>query len=322
MRLKFWLLLAVLLLSPNISHAVTCSLSNVSPINFASVNPLATTGPTTSMTFNYSCVKELGDVLAGINLCFNIDNSSVSGLITTRAMSSMGPPASTLNYQLYQNAGNTVVWGSQYQTGTTFPMVKLTLLNLTPVTGSLTVYARVPTPQSTPVPGGFQDSYTAATAIVTMNIGLVLPPTSCGTAIAATFPFNVTATVVKQCSVSYANNISFGSVNANQTSVTSFNTIGVICSSHTPYAIGLAPSNNNTTGSGVMKGTGSNTDTVPYQLSSTSELDGTVWGNMVQNMMTGTGTGSTVAYTVYGTVPRANYTPDSYSDTVTINVIY
>lgn len=322
MRFKLWLLMVALLLSPGISHAVTCSVSNVSPVNFASVNPLATTRTTTQMTFNYTCAKELGDVLTGINLCFNIGNSGVSGQIATRKMSSAGPPASTLNYQLYQNAGNTVVWGSQYQSGTSFPMVQLTLLNLTPVTGALTVYGQVLTPQSTAVPGIFRDSYTAATAFVTMNAGLLVPPASCGATVVTTFPFIVTATVVRQCNVSYANNVSFGSVNANQTNITSFNTLGVACSSNTPYSIGLLPSNNNTTGSGVMKGTGMNTDTVPYQLSSTSGPSGAAWGNTTQNTVAGTGTGSPIAYTVYGTVPSANYKPDTYSDTVTINVNY
>ncbi|MBB1200134.1 spore coat protein U [Enterobacteriaceae bacterium 89] len=322
MRVKLWLLLAALLLSPGISHAVTCSVSNVSTVNFASVNPLATTGPTTQMTFNYSCAKELGDVLAGIYVCFNIGNSTVSGSISPRTMSSAGPPPSTLNYQLYQDANHTNVWGSQYQSGTTFPTLSLTLLSLTPVTGSLTVYAQVPTPQSAPVPGPFQDSYTAATAFVTINIGALAPPTSCGSTVAATFPFNVTATVVKQCNVSYANNVSFGSVNASLTNVTSFNTLGVACSNNTPYSIGLIPSNSNTAGSGVMKGTGSNTDTVPYQLSSTTGPSGTAWGNTAQNTVAGTGTGSTVAYTVYGTVPSTNHIPDTYTDTVTINVTY
>lgn len=54
------------------------------------------------MTFNYSCAKELGDVLAGINLCFNIGISGVSGQVTTRNMSLSGTPARTLTYQLYQ----------------------------------------------------------------------------------------------------------------------------------------------------------------------------------------------------------------------------
>ncbi|WP_367300374.1 spore coat protein U domain-containing protein [Hafnia alvei] len=322
MRIKLWLLMGSLLLCQAASHAVTCSLSNVSTVNFSSVNPLASTGPSTSMTFNYSCTKELGDVLAGINLCFNIGNSSVSGQIATRTMSSAGPPANTLNYQLYQNAGNTIIWGSQYQPGTTFPMVQIPLLNLTPVTGSLTVYGQIPTPQLSSVPGRFQDNYTAATSIVTLNVGLLAPPTTCGNTIVATFPFNVTAMVLKQCDIIYANNISFGSVNANQINLAAFNTLGVACTNNTPYTIGLVPSNSNTAGSGIMKGTGSNIDAVPYQLRSSSGSTGTVWGNTTQNTVSGTGNGFTIPYVIYGTVPSANYIPDSYSDTVTINVTY
>lgn len=167
MRLRHLLLIAAVLFCPAISHAVTCSVSNVQPINLGSVNPLSATGATSSMTFNYTCTKELGDALAGINLCFNIGASAVSGQVTPRNMSLSGTPARTLAYQLYQDAGHTKVWGSQYQSGTTFPMVQLNLLNLTPVTGSLTVSAQIVTPQTSAVPGSYQDSYTAATALVT-----------------------------------------------------------------------------------------------------------------------------------------------------------
>lgn len=71
-----------------------------------------------------------------------------------------------------------------------------------------------------------------------------------------------------------------------------------------------------------MTGTGSNTDKVPYQLSSTPGPSGTVWGNTSLNTVTGNGTGTTTSYPVYATVPSANYTPDSYADTVTIAVTY
>lgn len=322
MRFIYALLLTGILISPGVSHAVRCSLSHVQNVNFASVNPLSTTSPTTSMSFNYSCTKELGDLLAGVNLCFNIGPSAVSGQISTRTLSSAGPPASTLNYQLYQNAGNTEVWGSQNQSGTIFPMVQLNLINLTPVTGSITVYGQVLTPQPGAVPGSFQDSYNAATAFVTQNSGLLAPPTTCGSIVAATFPFTVIATVVKRCNISYAADVNFGMVSARQTDVTAFNSLGVICTSNTPYIIGLLPSGNNTSGHGVMKGTGANTDTIPYQLSSTPGPAGTAWGNTELNSVAGVGTGSTTAYTVYGTVPDVNYTPDNYSDTVTITVTY
>lgn len=322
MRLRHLLLIAAVLFCPAISHAVTCSVSNVQPINLGSVNPLSATGATSSMTFSYTCAKELGDALAGINLCFNIGASAVSGQVTPRNMSLSGDPARTLTYQLYQGANGTNVWGSQYQTGTTFPIVQLNLLNLTPVTGSLTVSAQIVTPQTAAVPGNYQDSYTTATAFVTLNPGLLFPPTTCGDTVAARFPFTVSAAVSKQCNITSATNISFTPTKATGRNLTASNTVGVACSNNTPYTIGLQPSNGNTSGSGQMTGTGTNADKVPYQLSSTPGPSGTVWGNTALNTVAGNGTGTTTAYPVYATVPSANYTPDNYADTVTVVVTY
>lgn len=326
MRLIPLLLLAGLLLCPLASKAVTCSVSGVQNVNFSNVNPLSTTDSTTTMTFNYSCTKELLDVLSGVTLCFNIGASGVTGQIAPRRMSYAGPPASTLDYQLYQNSGYTAVWGSQYQSGSTYPFLQLNLLNLTPVTGTLTVYARLTAQQISAVPGTYQDTYTAATANVTMNIGLAAPPSSCGTTQIATFPFNVTASVPKFCNVTTASNINLGSVAFTQTNLSASNTLGVACTNNTPYTIGLVPSNNSATGSGVMKtntGNASNTDQVPYQLRSTAGSSGTPWGNTTgTNTLAGMGNGQTTNYTAWATVPGANYRPDTYADTVTVNVTY
>lgn len=326
MRLIHLVLLLGLLLCPLASKAVVCSISGVQNISFGNVNPLSSTDTNTSMTFNYSCTKELADVLAGVTICINIGASANSGQVIPRRMSYAGPPAGTLDYQLYQNASYTTVWGSQYQSGTTVPTIQLNLLNLTPVTGSVTVYAKVPALQTTVVPGSYQDTYTAATASMTMNVGLLGPPTTCGTTQGPTFPFTVLATVTKFCNVTTASNISLGSVPATQTNIAASNSIGVACTSNTPYTIGLVPSNNSTTGSGVMKtntGNASNSDQVPYQLRSTAGTSGTPWGNSTgSNTVAGTGNGQTITYNAYATVPSANYTPDTYADTVTINVTY
>ena len=75
MKLRQLLFIAALLVCPGISHAVTCSVSNVQPISFGAVDPLSSSGATTSMTFTWTCAKEVTDVLAGINLCFNIGAS-------------------------------------------------------------------------------------------------------------------------------------------------------------------------------------------------------------------------------------------------------
>jgi len=144
----------------------------------------------------------------------------------------------------------------------------------------------------------------------------------------ATANFQVQITIQKACSVTTnaASNINFGTVASTAVNTPGTSSISVICSKTTPYYIGLAPSNNTTTGAGVMSGTGSNTDKVPYQLNSVSNT-GPVWGNTatattVGNGVAGTGTGLAQSISVYATVPNANFTPDTYTDTVTVNVNY
>jgi spore coat protein U-like protein len=160
-------------------------------------------------------------------------------------------------------------------------------------------------------------------------LGLFVAPLQAqATTVSATF--QVTLTVLKVCSVTAGagSNIALGTQSATATNVLGSNTISVTCTKTTPYFIGLSPSNNSTTGAGILSGaTGGNTDTIAYKLSSTAGPSGTVWGNTatstaVGNGVAGTGSGSAQSLTVYVTVPAMNYTPDNYSDTVTVNVNY
>ncbi len=151
----------------------------------------------------------------------------------------------------------------------------------------------------------------------------------------ATATFDVKLTVLKACSVlaGATSDIDFGSQDSTATNLQNSNTISVTCSKKTPYTIGLAPSNSNTAGAGVMAAqnvapvTG-NTDTVAYQLRSAAGPTGTVWGNTntdgttVGNGISGTGNGAAQSHTVYATVPSVNVTPDAYKDTVTVTVRY
>lgn len=138
--------------------------------------------------------------------------------------------------------------------------------------------------------------------------------------------FQITITIQKACSVTAGagSNINLGTVASTAPNTSGTSNISVTCSKTTPYFIGLAPSNNNTTGAGVMSGTGTNTDKVPYQLNSVSNT-GPVWGNTatattVGNGVAGIGTGLPQPIPVYATAPSANFTPDTYTDTVTVNV--
>jgi spore coat protein U-like protein len=141
--------------------------------------------------------------------------------------------------------------------------------------------------------------------------------------------FDITMTIEATCNVAAGSgsDIALGSVPSSATNTTGNSNITVNCTSSTPYFIGLEPSNAASSGAGELSGTGGNTDTIPYQLSSTPGPSGTVWGNTatsasVGNGVAGTGNGADQTITVYATVPNANFSPDSYSDTVTVNVNY
>ncbi len=151
--------------------------------------------------------------------------------------------------------------------------------------------------------------------------------------------FKVKIQITKTCAVSTAPaDIDLGSVAAtasavNQTGSTSFK---VNCSKSTPFFIGLAPSSANggtSNGTGNMvsvANAGTNTDKVPYTLYSDAGYS-TVWGNTatatsVGNGVQGTGKGmassNALTFNVYAKATNVDFTPDSYADTVTVNVNY
>jgi spore coat protein U-like protein len=209
-------------------------------------------------------------------------------------------------------------------------MVNVTVTKGAPVNGSATLYGQVLAGQTTAQTGSYSDNYqNGDTALAIYEASGSSPPKSCAGAVQQTsyFPFNVTATVANVCAVSAGAILNFGTVASTATNLSGSNTITVACPSGTAYYVGLAPSNGNTAGAGTMKGTGSNPDQVPYQLRSAAGMNGKIWGNTatstkVGNGVAGNGNGSGQSLTVYATTPNANFRPDTYTDTVTINVNY
>ena len=322
MWLRVLILLAGICFFPMKSYAVSCTVSPTTNISFGTPNPLSTTDILTSVQPNYRCVKGL-DILSSALVCFNIAAGS-NGATDPRRMTS---GANTLNYQLYQNAGRTIVWGNLNTANFSAPSIRWTLLNLEllETSGTLTLYAKIPGGQTSVIPGSYQEMFTTGTATITIKFNPSASDTTCGTQIVGSFAFNVSATVNKQCNVSVATDVNLGPVPHTQTNTQGTTSFGTTCTNTTAYSIGLSPSNNSTTGSGVMKSksnSATNTDLVPYQLNSTAGVGGTPWGSLAPNTVAGTGTGLAVNRTVYVVAPSANYRPDDYTDTVTINVTY
>lgn len=175
-----------------------------------------------------------------------------------------------------------------------------------------------------------QSFRTIAKAGICAGAMLILTPGA--QAATATGTFDVRVQILSTCSVTAGagSTIDFGSVlsTASGTALEKSSAISVSCTKGTPYFIGLKPSDGSAAGLGEMAPlTGENPDKVPYQLRSTAGASGAIWGNTattgtVGNGVAGTGTGATQSHTVYATLASANYTADTYKDTVTVTVNY
>lgn len=164
-------------------------------------------------------------------------------------------------------------------------------------------------------------------AAAVFALGGIAFTTQAATVSPATANFQVKMTILASCAVTAgsASDIQIGAaagVDSNSGSNNGTSNINVQCSDGTPYYVGLAPSNSDTTGAGIMSGTSG--DDVPYQLRSVS-VTGPVWGNTatstdVGNGVNGTGDGTAQSIPVFAVAPSANFKPGDYTDVVTVNV--
>jgi spore coat protein U-like protein len=146
----------------------------------------------------------------------------------------------------------------------------------------------------------------------------------------ATATFNVTITILKQCTVTAPSTISLGSIGATDLITTTTNgtqTFTVTCSKTTPYTVGFASTNDLAAGSTThqMKGTAANTDVVKYNLFDvTSGASNTAALSASSSVISDTGTGAVQTKSLKAQVVSytAPVTPDVYTDTVTMSVTY
>lgn len=323
------LVLAAWLLCAGSAHAqITCSGVTLSGVNFGAVNPLASQ-TTANGTLNYTCTNASKNKTHSATICFNLGEPA-GGQTNPRLMAN---GSNKLQFQLYQDPAYTTVWGSSGFGSFRTPLV----VNIAGLpgrgtqTGSATMYGQVLAGQNTIVPGAYIDTYGSGDFLMVINdVSGDTPPGTCTTGTSSSNPvssFIVSATASAQCTVAAGiSPINLGTVAPTATNISGNTSISIACSNTTPYYIGLLPSNGNTTGAGVMSGTGGNTDKVPYQLYSDAGLT-TKWGNTatatsVGNGVKGTGTGSAQSTTVYARAASADFSADTYTDTVTVTVNY
>ena len=119
--------------------------------------------------------------------------------------------------------------------------------------------------------------------------------------------FNVLITINAFCAITSPTDLNFGSSNLLNANVDQTFTFNVQCTNTTPFNIGLN-NGGNFSGSRRMR-QGATAHYVSYALY-TDAGHTTAWGNTIgTDTVTGTGSGSTAAYTVYGRVPTQTILP-------------
>jgi spore coat protein U-like protein len=294
------------------ARSQSCSFS-VTNVAFGTVNATANTAVNTTATVSVTCS---GLLSLGFNLCVNL--GAGSGGATNAANRFMLSGANTLTYGLFSDAARTIPWGSSLWAGggANAVLIPFPASLLSSVTKTATVYGQVYSGQQTVNAGSYLSTFTSTNAEIMWPVS-----NSCtGSSNTASTTFNVTATVPTTCSVA-ANNLNFGTVGVLAANTDATTTISPVCTSGTPYNVGL---NQGLNGSSVttrqMK---AGSALVDYSLYSNSGRT-TNWGNTVgTDTVSGTGTGLAQSLTVYGRIPpQTTPAPGTYNDTIVVTLTY
>lgn len=165
-------------------------------------------------------------------------------------------------------------------------------------------------------------AFSAAVCILTM--GLLAASPAVATTTSAT-SMNTSAQVVASCQINSAPTLSMTGLTFGSTGTTTGN-ISVTCTSGTTFNVLLdaGAGTGATTSARILKGTGTNTNTLTYSLFRDSAYT-LNWGNTVgTDTLADTGTGAAQSLPVYAKILSGLGTApvDTYSDTVNVTVSY
>ena len=257
-----------------------------------------------------------------VRVCIHM--GSPNGVYDPRRMD--GPDSRRLDFNIYQDAAHTQIWGSR-QSGPYDP--KFVDIPMGPGGGSDAVayFARVPGHQSQVTAGVYTANYSTRDLFIEWA-GYTLSPPDCGQRLpdSAEFSSLVTANVVGECTVS-ATHVDFGQVTSS-IEVRPVESAGVItmnCTNNLNYAIaldaGLGPAA--TVAMRILTRYGSN-DFLRYSLY-VDRLHRRTWGDGTLGTETvhDRGTGHAQTFTVHGQIPpQPNPPAGGYADMVRVIVTY
>lgn len=321
-----WLILLALItvLPAGRANAMNCTATMGSPVIFSGIDILSGAPVDASSTLDVTCTVSTLDGAVGalldITVCPNIGEGSGGSVSGTRQLLRSG--GGTLNYNIYQDVARTVPWGhaSFPALGTVPPItmsVTVPLLSTASTSASRTVYFRLSGSQQTAPPGTYTSSFAGTHTLIRAGIGLLGCPGLYLITSSPQAPFTVEATFAKNCTVT-TQSVNFGSVGVLGANVDATGQVRVTCTQSTDYSAGLSVGSFTPTTRRMVKGG----EFITYGLySDAGRTQG--WGDTAGTMPTGTGSGVTQNYTVYGRVaPQATPSAGTYSDTVVVTITY
>jgi spore coat protein U-like protein len=155
------------------------------------------------------------------------------------------------------------------------------------------------------------------------GLSLLCAPIHSAFAATAVGSFNVTIVITSECKVQSTANVDFGSEGVIDANVDAAGSVGVQCTKNTTYNIGLSAGSGAGATVAARKMTGPASETVTYSLYRDAGHS-QVWGTTIgTDTISGTGTGASQSYPVYGRVQaQTTPPPGTYTDTITVTVTY
>jgi len=312
------LLCFMLLLITGGVRAQSCAATG-SAINFGNVSPIAGNAVAATGTVSVTCTWPAITLTPSAQVCLNLGGGSPRPLANG---------SNIMQYNLYQDAAHSLVWGSIYN-GTT--PISLTLVKPTvgnSASATVTFYGLIAANQPTvPTVNNSSTVYsqTFGGNQTSINYGFYLlgaPSCASLTSPGGTFPFTASATVVNNCNIS-ANNLSFGTAGVLKGSLSATGSVSASCTNGDAFRISLNGGSSGNVAARVMQRQGGG-GSVGYQLY-TDAARSIPWGDGTAGtgMVTGTGSGNAQVISVYGQVPaQATPAPGTYSDTITATIVF
>jgi spore coat protein U-like protein len=300
------------------ASAQSCNVS-ISDLSFGGINLAANTSFTSTATYSASCT---GTPNTTVRTCPNLDTGS--GGSTSGSPRFLLNGITQLNFNLYQDGGHSVVWGSNlwaFAGSYPSPTFDVVLDGSGSGVTAGTIYGQIWAGQQTLPAGLYTSSFSGTQASVAYAYSTTGTCATIGSSHATSASFTVTATNATNCTVS-ASALNFGSTGVLRSALDGASSVSVTCTSAAPYTVALGGGLSGATDPTQRKMTQAAAQ-VTYGLYQDSGRT-VPWGDSVGgNTRAGTGTGLAQSFTVYGRVPaQTTPAPGTYSDTVVMTVSY